>query len=201
MSSTDPSSQFKLSFTAIALGLREAGEVLSLWRATGGWDEAAKRAVEDNPFQKSSSSSTRRIFREVRQRLQTLNSQTLEQYSDVSTDDQKAILLIAACKCYSFLFDFIRSTLAEKWVVFDYQLSIEDFDTYWNRTLIDHPELEGIADSTRKKIRQVTFRLLAEAGLLSSTRAPQITPIHLSPIVEGILNREGAIYRQAFLTT
>ena len=198
---TEQPRQFKLSFTAIALGLREASEVLSLWRLTSDWDEAAKLAIEENSFQKGSSASTRRIFRELRQRLEFLDPHTVEQFEQVSTDEQKAILLIAACKCYPFLFEFIQSTLADKLAVFDYAVSTEDFDLYWNHTEIDHPELEDIADSTRKKIRQVTFRLLTEAGLLSSPRQPQMTPIHISPAIEAVLLREGAIYRQAFLIT
>jgi hypothetical protein len=201
MSAADQSSQFKLSFTAIALGLREAEAMLGLWRHERDWDGVGEAAVEGNIFQKSSSASTRRIFRELRQRLEFLDPQTLEQFDQVSTDEQRAILLIAACKCYPFLFDFIHSTLADKLAVFDYAVSTEDFDLYWNRTEIDHPELEDIADSTRKKIRQVTFRLLTEAGLFSSTRQPQMTPIHISPAIEAVLLREGAIYRQAFLIT
>lgn len=196
----DQPQKLKLSFTAIALGHREAGEVMSLLRASGDWDAAASLAIEENPFQKSASASTRRIFREVRQRLQTLDESTLERFQDANSDDQKGILLIAACKCYSFLFDFIRTTLADKLVVFDYRVSKEDFDIFWNRSLFDHPELEGIADSTRLKIRQVSFRLLAETGLLSSTRNPQITPIHISPTIEAVLSREGETYRQAFLS-
>lgn len=199
MSAVGQSSQFKLSFTAIALGLREASAILSLWREEKDWDALAVIAVEGNIFQKSSSASTGRIFREIRQRLQTLHVSTLEEFEDASTDDQKAILLIAACKCYPFLFDFVRSTLADKLVVFDYGVSKEDFDIFWNRSQLDHPALEGIAESTRLKIRQVTFRLLAEAGLLTSTKAPQMTPIYISPAIEATLGREGESYRAAFL--
>lgn len=197
----DQSQTFKLSFTAIALGHREAVEVISLLGVAGDWDAAAALAIEENPFQKRTSNSTRRIFREVRQRLETLNTTTLEQFQDASNDDQKAILLIAACKCYPFLFDFICTTLADKLMVFDYQVGKDDFDIFWNRSLLDHPELEGIADSTRLKIRQVAFRLLAEAGLLSSTRNPQITPIHISPATEPVLSLEGPGYREAFLSS
>jgi len=197
----DQPQKLKLSFTAIALGQREAGEVLSLWTTAGDWDVAASLAIEENPFQKSTSASTRRIFREVRQRLQTLDKETLGSFADGTSDEQKAILLIAACKCYPFLFDFIRTTLADKLVVFDYQVGKEDFDIFWNRSLLDHPELEEIANSTRLKIRQVTFRLLAEAGLLTSTRNPQITPIHISPATESVLSLEGPAYREAFLSS
>ena len=195
----DQNSSFKLSFTSLALGLQESKTALALFRKTGSWDQAERLAVEENAFQKNNSASTRRIFREIRQRLQTLDEDTLDDFLDANSDDRKAILLIAACKCYPFLFEFIRTTLADKYAVFDYRVGKGDFDTYWNRSSLEHPSLEEVSDSTRLKIRQVTFRLLAEAGLLSSSKAPQITPIQLSSMMLTILGRERNLYCQAFL--
>ena len=172
---------------------------MPLWKIQKNWDIIADTVVESNLFQKSNSASTRRIFREIRQRLQNLDEQTLEDFDQFTRDEQKIVLLIAACKCYPFLFDFIQTVLANKLMVFDHHLKQEDFDAFWNRSQVDYPELEKIADSTRKKIRQVTFRLLAEAGLLSSTQTPQITPIQFPATIEGVLQREGEIYRGALL--
>lgn len=191
--------KLKLSFTALALGLRETEVALSLFDRSEDWKIAAKIADDENAFQLTSSASTRRVFREVRQRLEVLDHQTWEAFVDGSVDDRRAILLIAACKCYPFIFNFIRTTLADKLAVFDYNLSQSDFDSYWNQAALEHPELENMTDSTRKKIRQVTFRILAEAGLLTETRNPQITAIPISPIIETVLRREGEIYREAFL--
>lgn len=190
----------KLSFTSIALGLREAETALALFERTGDWKEAANVAIEENSFQLTSSASTRRVFSEVRQRLETLTPETLEAFHDSYTNDRRAILLIAICKCYSFIFEFIRSTLADKVTVFDYGLSQADFDAYWNASALEHPELEEITDSTRKKIRQVVFRLLTEAGLLTETKDPQITPIPIPSSIEAVLHREGEIYREVFLS-
>lgn len=189
----------KLSFTAVALGLREANAVLSLYLDVANWELAAVQAVNENILQKGNRASTRRIFREVRQRLQMLKQDTLVEFMDANADDQKSILLIAACKCYPFLFDFIRTTIADKCAVFDYRVEKQDFDAYWNRSILDHQCLETIADSTRLKIRQVTFRILAEADLFSSTSNPQITPIQPSPFILSVLEREGTLYGQAFL--
>ena len=195
-----PEHKLKLSFTALALGLRETEVALSVFDRSGDWKAAASMAVEENAFQLTSSASTRRVFREVRQRLEVLDPQTREAFVDGSADDRRSILLIAACKCYSFIFDFVRTMLANKVAVFDHNLSQSDFDAYWNQATLEHPELEDISESTRKKIRQVTFRLLAEAGLLTGTRPPRITVIPISPTVEAVLRREGDIYREAFLS-
>ena len=195
----DQNSSFKLSFTSLALGLQESNTALALFRKTGSWDQAARLAVKENALQKNNSASTRRVFSEIRQRLQTLDEDTLNDFLDANSDDRKAILLIAACKCYPFLFEFIRTTLADKYAVFAYRVGKGDFDTYWNRSRLEHPSLEEVSDSTRLKIRQVTFRLLAEAGLLSSTKDPQITPIQLSSMMLTILGRERNLYCQAFL--
>lgn len=192
--------RLKLSFTAVALGLREAEAALLLLKRCASWKEASDLAIEENAFQLTSSASTRRVFREVRQRLEMLEPETLEAFTDGSADDRRAILLIAVCKCYPFIFDFIRTTLAEKVTVFDDNLTASDFDAYWNRVALEHPELEEITTTTRKKIRQVMFRMLAEAGLLTETRNPQISAIPISPTIETVLRREGGIYREAFLT-
>lgn len=190
----------KLSFTALALGLREAAVALELYNKSSDWQDAAQLAVASNPFQLNSSASTRRVFREVRQRLEMLEPETLDAFTDGSADDRRAILLIAVCKCYPFIFDFIRTTIAEKVTVFDYKLTASDFDAYWNHASLEHPELEGLTTTTRKKIRQVMFRMLAEARLLTETRNPQISAIPISPTIETVLRREGGIYREAFLT-
>ena len=65
---------------------------------------------------------------------------------------------------------------------------------------MDYPELEDIALSTKKKLKQVLIRLLAEAGLLTETENPWITPISPPGRIEEVFEREGREYRDAFLT-
>lgn len=190
---------FKLSLTAVALGLRESEIALDIYQSVEDWNLVENQVLQENLFQKNSAASSKRVLREVRQRLQSLSGESQEIFLESQTDDRKAILLIACCKCYAFLFAFIRSVLAEKVVVFDSQVTIQEFDAFWNQASADFPSLEEISESSRKKTRQVIFRILAEAGLVSSTKELRITPIPISSTIDRVLRIEGEIYREAFL--
>ena len=191
--------QPKLSFTALALGLREMEVVVPLLLEHSDWDAVGKLVIGQNLLQLTSPASSVRVFREVRQRLQTLDPETLKIFTELDLDEKRSVALIAACKNYSFIFDFIRITLKDKVQVFDQTLREEDLDVFWNYQTIEHPELEEIADSTKKKLKQVLVRLLAEAKLLNSTEDTWITPVTPTSRLESILKIEGAQYRDTFL--
>ncbi len=193
-------SQLKLSFTALALGLREMEIVAPLYLDHLDWEIVSKEVCEKNLLQLTSQSSTVRVFREVRQRLQSLDKETIDCFVECGIEERRAIALIAACKKYPFIFDFIRITLKDKIQVFDQTLREEDLDVFWNTQTIEHPELEDIAETTKKKLKQVLVRLLAEAGILSSTENPWITPISPPGRIEEVFEKEGLVYREAFLS-
>ncbi len=189
----------KLSFTSVALGLNEFTLLVQQYLEIQDWADTLAHVSAQNLLQRRSSSSTKTVFLEIRQRIEQLSEETLSDFLDASPEDQRAIAFLAVCKCYQLIFDFVRLVLRDKLIVFDYVLLDEDFTGFWNRMAVDHPELDERSDSTRKKIRQVTVRILAEAGILSGTRSPRITPVPLSAQMEAIIEREGRQYRAAFL--
>ena len=170
-----------------------------IYREKTNWTETVQTALDENLLQRNTLASRRRILREVRQRLVTLHDSTIAGFPEASPEEKRAIALLAVCKCYPFVFSFIRDVLREKLAVFDNELTLSDFHSFWNALSVKHPELDEITVNSRKKLRQVLFRILAEAGLLKSTRNPVITPIFLTPVLEGILRTEGPQFREAFL--
>ena len=58
-------------------------------------------------------------------------------------------------------------------------LKFEDFDAFFNRKSEWHDELDQVSASTRDKLRQVIFRMLREADLL--TKDKTINTVILSP--------------------
>lgn len=192
--------EVKLSMTALALGLREAEAVVPVWLESRDWHLVGEQVLAENLLQKPSAASTRRIYRELCQRLQMLQPATLEAFSEGGADERRQILFLAACKTYPFLFHFITGPLRDKLAVFDTMVRSEDFVVYWNHLALESPALDDLKESTRKKVHQIVIRLLSEAGLLSSTRNPHITPIHLTARMREILSAEGTAYLQVFLT-
>lgn len=190
----------KLSFTAVAFAFREFELVAQMWLDEQDWDKIFERVVADDLFQLASRTTTIRQFREVRNRVGALSCETLEAFDASGTDGKRAIAFLAICKTYPFIFDFVRFVLKEKLKIFDRQLTDMDFNSYWNEKANEYPELDGLTETTRKKTKQVLLRILAEAGLLSDTISRWITPYIPVPGMLELFAKEGAKYRDAYLT-
>jgi hypothetical protein len=182
------------SLTSLALGLKEAEVVVPLWLELRDWEAVERKVLEGNLFQKASTASTRRLFRDLRSRLNHLKQETLRQFADLSTDEKRVVLLVAVCKHYPPLYEFYQRVILDKLQVFDYSLKPGDFETFWTTMGMEIDELNHISESTRKKTRQLVLRTLAEALVLSSTKHPQITPVFLSQKLKEILSTEGEPY-------
>ena len=103
----------KLSFTAIALGLNEFELLARLRTELGSWEAVQEKVHKENLLQRTSQASTTRVLREIRQRIQCLAPETLSDFLEWGYEERRAIALIATCKCYPFIFDFIRITLRD----------------------------------------------------------------------------------------
>ena len=191
----------KLSLTTIALGIREFEILVELYLRYKDWEKVNQEVVTKNLFQLTSQSSTTRQCREVRQRIQSLSLETLETFPNFNSDERKFIAFLAICKTYPLVFDFVVQVLAEKLVIYDYQLKEVDFTAFWNEKIMDYPELDNIAESTQKKIKQVLIRILNEVGLLDSTTSQRITPLFPMTGLDEIFNREGKKFRKVYLTS
>ena len=190
----------KLSLTTISLGIREFEILVDLYLQHRNWDIVGELVVKENLFQVTSQSSTVRQCREVRQRIQFLSLETLETFPNFNSDERKFIAFLAICKTYPLVFEFVSQVLAEKLVIYDYQLKEVDFTAFWNEKIMDYPELDNITESTQKKIKQVLIRTLAEVGLLDSTTSQRITPFFPMTGLDEVFNREGKKYRKILLT-
>lgn len=190
----------KLSFTTLSLGLREFEIVAELWLELGDWDVVFERVASDDLFQLASRTTTIRQFREVKQRVGSLSRETLLYFDESGLDAKRAIAFLAICKTYPFIFDFVRIVLTEKTRIFDRQLTDMDLNGYWSEKSTEHPELDDLTDTTRKKAKQVLLRILAEAGLISDTSTLWITPFIPIPGMHEVFENEGVQYRAAYLT-
>jgi hypothetical protein len=107
--------------------------------------------------------------------------------ADSSSRGQSHILWAAVCKRYQFIHDFAAEVIHEKFLGMDLLLTREDYDAFFNRKAEWHDEMMRIKESTQNKLRQIVFKMLREAELL--TRHNMIIPTLLTPTVQkGILD-------------
>ena len=95
---------------------------------------------------------------------------------------------IAVCRRYRFIADFAVEVLRERYITLKSDLTHEDFDSFFNRKSEWHLELEEITPATRGKLRQVLFKILREADLLTANNmihAAMLSPRLLDLIQQG----------------
>ncbi|OQY33743.1 MAG: hypothetical protein B6241_06730 [Spirochaetaceae bacterium 4572_59] len=170
--------QYIMAFTTGGLFLRESILAAELYQSIKEWDSVKKEIIEKNLFQARTASALKRNTREVLKRLITLSDSEIEFLLDAARPDQQALLWITVCRRYSFIAEFATEVIREKYLSLNYDLEYEDFDWFLNKKADWYPKLEELTLTTRKKLRQVLFRILRDANILSSEN--RISPILFS---------------------
>ena len=176
-----------MSFTAGSIFFQESVKVAELYLEFGDWDETKNYIIHQNILQARTLNTSKRICTEIISRLKTMNKQELEFLLDSSSQDQAYLLWLAICRRYQFIGDFAIEVLRERFISLKTDLNYIDFDSFFNQKSEWHVELENIKPSTRYKLRQVLFKILREADLL--TEKNLINVATLSPNLIEIICR------------
>ena len=159
--------RYSMSFTTGSLFHRESVQLALLFLELNNWDAVRERVLDDNLMQSRTLNARRRICSEVISRLKTLTSAEIELLAHGTAQEQRYLLWIAICRRYKFIHDFAVEVVRERYISLKTDLHYEDFDSFLNMKSHWHEELENIHPVTRKKTRQVLFKILREAELLN----------------------------------
>lgn len=158
---------YKLSFTAASLSLSESVSLAEVYLKCRDWKQTKQIIKENNLLQSRTNSRTIRVSRELIQRLELLREDQLELLVEGSLAEQKYLLWFAVCRTYGIIQEFAIEVLHEKFLSRSMKITELDYDAFFNRKADWSDSLEKITISTRKKIRQVLFLMMREAGLLT----------------------------------
>lgn len=168
-----------MSFTAGGLFYRESAKTALLFLNLQDWNVVRTKVLSENLLQARTLNSSKRVLREICSRLKTLNHNELDLLVHGTVQEQSHLLWLAVCRRYKFIADFAQEIIRERYISLKTDLHHEDFDSFFNKKSEWHPELDEITVATRKKLRQVLFRMLREADLLTSNNT--INAAMLSP--------------------
>lgn len=191
--------RYSMSFTTGCLFHRESVELASLYIGLGDWNSVRDKVIAENFLQARTLNTRKRVCREIISRLRTLSTNELEFLVAGSRQEQAYILWIAVCHRYEFIADFAVEVLRERYITLKGTLTHEDFDSFFNRKSEWHSELDEISPVTRGKLRQVLFKMLREADLLTANNtilAAMLSPRLLSLIQQG--NERDILYLPVF---
>ena len=117
-----------------------------------------------------------KIWSELNKRISTLNSEEIDVLLTGDLISQRQIGFIAVCKTYDFIRDFTVEVLREKFLVFDNEITEGEYISFYRRKTDLHPEMDELTEITQKKIRQVTFKILEQAGIIDNIKSKIIQP-------------------------
>lgn len=170
---------YSLSFTTGTLLYRESVVIAEQFLVLQDWDAVREVVVGNNLLQARTLNTSKRVCQEVSSRLKTLSDSELHLLVQGTLQEQGYLLWLGVCRRYRFIADFGKEILHEKFTSLKTVLTYDDFDAFFNSKAEWHEELERIQPATKAKLRQVLFKMLREAGLLTVDN--QITPALLSP--------------------
>ncbi len=161
--------KYDFSYTSASLRLNELSKVaIAMFEG--------RELDVTNELGAGKTSTGKRQKTEFDKRLKHLTKSEVELLVNGDLITKRQIAFISICKTFGFIRDFTVEVLREKLLVFDYQITDGDYITFFRRKSELYPEMEELSDVTIKKLRQVLFRMLEEAGLIDSTKSRVIQP-------------------------
>jgi hypothetical protein len=122
------------------------------------------------------SQTGKRMLSDIKKRIKKLTFRQLDLLIDGDLITQRQIAFLSICKAHLFIRDFTVEILREKLLVYDYQITEGDYIVYYRRKAEMHPEMENLTEITQNKIRQVTLKILEQAGIIDDVKSKTIQP-------------------------
>ncbi|WP_109366632.1 DUF1819 family protein [Ochrobactrum soli] len=161
-------SKYRMSFSLGGLMLNESLAIAQVYQSGESWASARERLLTQGASSLPKLASQTRALREVYDRIGHL-SDTERQYLSDGADraEQQAMVWLAVCRTYRFVYEFAVEVISERYQSWRLDLGHDVFDRFLADKAECDPGLAALSASTCAKLRQVLFRILREAGLIS----------------------------------
>lgn len=140
----------------------------------------------------------RKMLSELTKRIENLTPQQVKLLAISDLNVKRSIAFLAVCKTYGFIRDFVIEVLREKYLVYDFDITDGDYFSFFRQKVEQHPEMEDLTEETEKKIRQVTFKILEQAGIIESIKNKTIQPQIIDQSVIASITEEDADWLKIF---
>ncbi len=162
---------YRMSFAVGGLHLNESIDIARARSAAETWEQTLERVIDAGVGSLPKAASRRRALREIIVRVSTLSPAELEfLVSDADRNEQQALLWVATCRAYRFVREFATEVVRERTLSLKLDLPLETFDVLLTAKAEWDERLATITPMTRAKLRQILFRIMREASIISDDR-------------------------------
>lgn len=188
---------YKMSFTSGGLFMTESVAVAAMHRSGEDWRVTLERAVQEGTTSLPKAASNRRTLREIVNRLMTLDDDEVRFLIDeAGRQEQQYLLWVATCRAYRFVREYAVEVICDRYLAYQLELPLESFDIFFEAKADWDEGLASISESTRNKLRQILFRMMREAGVISDDHRIQST--YLAPQLRGLIEATNPAYLAVF---
>lgn len=163
--------KYSMSFTTGALFYHESAKIVELFSFLKHWEKIREVVVAENAIQARTTNTLKRITNEIISRLRMLSEQELTFFAEATYIERRYILWLAICRRYAFIGDFAVDVIHDNFISLKNTVSYDDYAVFFNKKAEWHNEVDRVAASTRRKLRQTLFQILREANLLDKNNA------------------------------
>jgi hypothetical protein len=179
----------------------ETEQIANLYLKYQDWGIVQQLVIDDNILQKGTVSTRKREFSEIKKRLKDLNNNELKFITKCTTDELKLFCLYLCSRAYRLLYEFIVEVVREKYLMFDYSILDSDYARFIESKTASSLKLQNISEKTQYqyKIKNVIFRMLAQSGLIDSSKNKNIQKPYIPKELENIVANFSVKYLAVFL--
>ena len=148
----------------------------------------------ENILQKRSPAAAKRQAKLIRNRLILMKPELWEMIREGSADIAVQAALAATIKHSRLVGDFMDTVIRQNWLIFSKKITSRDWEEFFETCIQIDTNVGNWTESTRKKLKQVVFRIMAESKYIASTRNPELQPVSVLPEIIGYLNKYSEDY-------
>lgn len=189
--------KYNSSIVSGSLLIEESRKIADLLLKDINSDQWYQAIVVDNILQKRSPVTAKKQARLIKNRLILMDRALWLLVRDGSAQVASQALLSAAIKHSRLIGDFMSTVLRQHWQTFTKRIDVKDWNLYLEQCAQIDPEIDTWKDTTRSKLKQIVFRILAEAKYIENTKSCKLIPVSLTPEIKSYLvkNKEDYVLR------
>lgn len=148
------------------------------------WDQAI---MVDNRLQKRTPATAKRIAQSIRKRLERMEPEFWRALRDGDEDLATQVAFCSALERNLLLVEFMESVVSDAYITHAEKLETYQWDDFLEDCANRDPVIHDWNTSSKKKMGQVAFRMLAEMGYLADTRTLSLQNVIIRPEIKAML--------------